>query len=493
MPQLLAGFLFAASLVCLFSFWVVAGLLFWKKGDSLVGVLSFFVLSGIGVGFSFLIPDTSGLRGWVKGLYELHGTLVWPTFFLVLYMFPDGRFAPRWTRFLTPLPFAFFLVAFWYGDYSPRWLFGLALAYIAGGAVSQVYRYKRASSLEQRQQTKWVVFALGLFVIILLTSELIPLLWPSLSQKTTARFLFDIGFNYFLSTLVAALLPVSISFSIFRNRLWDIDIIIRKTLVYAVVIGLLALVYIGGIMLLQEVIAGFGVRQSPAAIVLSTLAIAVLFNLVRRWFRPRVDRLFFRNKYDAEQALTAFAAQTRDEVDMERLSAALVSALEETVHPVRVSLWLEADGNQVAISHSPSSGEHQSAFQARMMEMDITPDDPLRAHLLKESGVVEIDALELVSAALRRLKEAGVKISAPLISQGELIGVLNLGPRRSEQGYSSDDRRLISNLVSRTAPALRVAQLVHQQQLEARRRERIEQELYLARLVQETLLPKDIP
>jgi hypothetical protein len=84
-----------------------------------------------------------------------------------------------------------------------------------------------------------------------------------------------------------------------------------------------------------------------------------------------------------------------------------------------------------------------------MMEMDIVPGDPLRAYLLKESGVIEIEALELDSAALRRLKEAGVKITAPLISQGELIGLLNLGPRRSEQGYSSDDELLISNLAIR--------------------------------------------
>ena len=128
-----------------------------------------------------------------------------------------------------------------------------------------------------------------------------------------------------------------------------------------------------------------------------------------------------------------------------------------------------------------------------MMELDIAPDDPLRAHLLNEVGVIEIDGLELDSPALRRLKEAGVKLSAPLISQGELIGVLNLGPRRSDQRYSSDDGRLISNLAIRAAPALRVAQLVHQHQSEATRRERIEQELRVARLVQETLLPQELP
>jgi hypothetical protein len=339
-PQLLAGLLFASSVVCLLSFWILAGLLFWKKGDSVVGLLSFFVLTGIGVGFSFLIPDTSNLSGWIKGLFDFHGILVWVTFFLLLYLFPDGRFVPRWTRFLAILPFGLFLLAFWYGDNSPEWLWALALAYIVGGAASQVYRYKRDSTPEQRQQTKWIVFALGLFAIIILASQLIPLLWAPLSQKTSARFLFDIVVNYSLSALVATLLPVSIGFSIFRYRLYDIDVIIRKTLVYAVVTGALSLVYFGSVVLLQGVFGGLGNGQSPAALVLSTLAIVVLFNPLRRRVQDGVDRRFYRKKYDAEQALAAFTAKTRDEVDLERLNSHLLTAVEETVQPQSVSLWI---------------------------------------------------------------------------------------------------------------------------------------------------------
>lgn len=127
------------------------------------------------------------------------------------------------------------------------------------------------------------------------------------------------------------------------------------------------------------------------------------------------------------------------------------------------------------------------------IEVEINMDDPLMDHLIKASGIVEIDRLELDSPTLRILKDAGVKITVPLVSQGELIGLLNLGPRLSEQEYSSDDKRLLNTLATQAAPALRVAQLARQQQLEARERERMEQEMRVARVIQQTLLPKKIP
>ncbi|NIK57791.1 ATP-binding SpoIIE family protein phosphatase [Kribbella shirazensis] len=125
--------------------------------------------------------------------------------------------------------------------------------------------------------------------------------------------------------------------------------------------------------------------------------------------------------------------------------------------------------------------------------VDIAPNDPLLAYLQSASGAVDVETLELDSPALADLKAAGVKLAVPLVSQGELIGVLNLGPRRSEQEYSSDDRRLLDNLAAQAAPALRVGQLVRQQQAEARTRQRFEQELEVARLIQQNFLPKELP
>ncbi len=125
--------------------------------------------------------------------------------------------------------------------------------------------------------------------------------------------------------------------------------------------------------------------------------------------------------------------------------------------------------------------------------IDIAPNDPVLAYFQSSSGVVDIDTIALDSPALRSMAEAGVKLVVPLISQGELIGLINLGPRLSEQEYTSDDRRLLENLAGQAAPALQVARMVRQQQAELQERERIEQQLRLARTIQQTLLPKKIP
>jgi serine phosphatase RsbU (regulator of sigma subunit) len=126
-------------------------------------------------------------------------------------------------------------------------------------------------------------------------------------------------------------------------------------------------------------------------------------------------------------------------------------------------------------------------------EVEIAPNDPIVAYFASASGVVEIDKLDLDSPALRAMKEAAIKVVVPLVSQGELIGLLNLGPRLSQQEYSADDRKLLNDLATQTAPAVQVAQLVRQQQQQAQERERIEQELRVARLIQQTLLPKHVP
>jgi serine phosphatase RsbU (regulator of sigma subunit)/anti-sigma regulatory factor (Ser/Thr protein kinase) len=123
--------------------------------------------------------------------------------------------------------------------------------------------------------------------------------------------------------------------------------------------------------------------------------------------------------------------------------------------------------------------------------VDIAPNDPLLAYL--QGDAVDIEALDLDSPALRELKAAGVKLAVPLVSQGELIGVLNLGPRLSEQEYSSDDRKLLNDLAAQAAPALRIGQLVREQEAEAAMRQRFEQELEVAHLIQQHFLPKVLP
>lgn len=145
---------------------------------------------------------------------------------------------------------------------------------------------------------------------------------------------------------------------------------------------------------------------------------------------------------------------------------------------------------------APQAAEMPARERTRQVAtptLDIAPNDPIIAYFVSLPGAVELDKLHLDSPAVRELKAAGVSLVIPLVSQGELVGLLNLGPRLSQQDYSTDDRRLLDNLATQAAPALRVAQLVREQQAQARARERVDQELRVARLIQQTLLPRDLP
>jgi serine phosphatase RsbU (regulator of sigma subunit) len=149
------------------------------------------------------------------------------------------------------------------------------------------------------------------------------------------------------------------------------------------------------------------------------------------------------------------------------------------------------DGRKALGAEAPAVAEPSRQIEAP--DLEIAPNDPILAYLTNVSGVVEVEKLDLDSPALQAMKAADVKLVVPLVSQGELIGLLNLGPRLSQQEYSADDRKLLSDLSTQTAPSVRVAELVRQQQREAQERERIEQELKVARVIQQTLLPKTLP
>lgn len=148
---------------------------------------------------------------------------------------------------------------------------------------------------------------------------------------------------------------------------------------------------------------------------------------------------------------------------------------------------------QTVVEAPPAPAPAPLPVQDVLLGWDIAPNDPLLAYFQHSSGAVDVNRLHLDSPALRRLKEEGIAMIVPLVSQGELVGIINLGQRRSDQEYSSDDRRLLDDLAVQAAPAVRVAQLVRQQELAAVERERIETELRVARTIQQTLLPKELP
>ncbi len=205
--------------------------------------------------------------------------------------------------------------------------------------LSPVLRYRRGSSLE-RQQIKW----LALFAVFFIPYTILGLIaYPLL----TGGEVMNPGTNLFavFFYLTTGLFPpVAIGVAVLRHRLWDIDIFIRRTLVYSILTVILTLVYFGSVVVLQTLFTTVIGHHSPAAIVLSTLAIAALFTPARRRIQTFIDHRFYRQKYDAEKVLTAFGTTLRDEVDLDSLTNSILGVVKETMQPAHISLWLRDAG-----------------------------------------------------------------------------------------------------------------------------------------------------
>ena len=343
-PDLAAGALFASSLLCLAIFLAIGGLVFWRRSDTWMGLLVAFSLYATGPGFSGLLLIQAAIPAWAIGPFSFAAGLIWPTFFLVmLYLFPTGRFAPRFMRYLTALPYIIFLAQLLAPGSGVLMAISLAslFLYLFVGLFSQIYRYRLVSTPVERAQTKWIVFVLVLILGQVSVNQLVLPLFPSVAIGTPARFWYELTFNGIVGYLLPALLPLAIGIAILRYRLFDIDLIIRRTLTYAVLTSVLALAYLGSILVLQSLVSLFAPNGStPLVTVLSTLLIAALFVPLRRRVQAVIDRRFYRRKYNAARTLAWFAATLRDETNLEQLSAHLTAVVDETMQPASVSLWL---------------------------------------------------------------------------------------------------------------------------------------------------------
>ena len=187
-------------------------------------------------------------------------------------------------------------------------------------------RFRRAVG-EERQQIKWVAYAVALFAAVVILVSV----WPSLDGSVVGSVLFLAGF---------LAIPSAIALAILRYRLYDIDVVINRTLVYSALTLSIVLIYFGSIALLQGILIALTGQQSQLAVVASTLVIAALFNPIRHRIQEFIDRRFYRRKYDAAKTLEDFSGKLRDEVELDNLTHDLVAVVEQTMQPAHVSLWL---------------------------------------------------------------------------------------------------------------------------------------------------------
>jgi hypothetical protein len=344
-------FIVVETLPILLAFLAVGVLIFWRRSDDLMAILtSLFLLTFI-TGITGGGPLTNSPM-W--SILTLQLAVIGSTLLGVLfYLFPDGRFVPGWMKW-----FALALVLYMLASIPAR-LFAPVLMdnFILGGGLffpllavafaSQVYRYRRVSTPLQRQQAKWVVTAAFMmpFSDLFLRSVVLPRLFPAFSEPGAARVLYNMVTIPIFRAVPSIMVPVSFGLAILRYRLFDIDRLIRRTLLYSILTALLVAIYFGSTVLLQGVFSRFaGVSQSPVISVISTLAIAALVGRLYKGIQTFIDRRFYRSKYDAQKTLEAFAAKARDEVELEQLTAHLVAVVQETMQPEQVSLWLPKSG-----------------------------------------------------------------------------------------------------------------------------------------------------
>jgi hypothetical protein len=219
------------------------------------------------------------------------------------------------------------------GSQALKWLGAATLLLIAsfvGGLAALVVRYRRSGS-QDRVQLRWVAFGGGVFLAVFLVS--FPANQWGNDQSTVGITITAIAQAAF------AALPVSIGYAVLKHRLYDIDTVVNRTLVYGALTATLAGVYVGSVLLLQLVLSGL-TKDSGLAVAASTLAVAALFRPARSWIQRAVDRRFYRRKYDAVRTLERFGTHLRDELDLDALGGALRGVVTETMQPTHVSLWL---------------------------------------------------------------------------------------------------------------------------------------------------------
>jgi len=228
--------------------------------------------------------------------------------------------------------------------------------FLLSAVVAQIYRYRRISTLRERQQTKWALFGFALAILLLVLNIPIGILVPSSIQNDPV-----LGNLNPIFGVALPLIPIFLAIAVLRSRLWDIDVVINRTLVYGTLTVLLALIYVGLVIGLSSLVRLFTGQfsQSPVAFVVSTLAISALFQPLRRRIQAVIDRRFYSRKYDAAKTLQAFSATLRNEVDLSQLSQYLLTVVDETMQPSHVSLWLRPPApdrkSQATWSNTPSA------------------------------------------------------------------------------------------------------------------------------------------
>jgi hypothetical protein len=362
-----AAYTVALTLTMIVVFLVVSTVIVWRRSDDRMALLVALMLVTLGP-----ISATSSVSGisspWQvpnECLYFLALALL----VLVFLLFPTGQFVPSFTRWTLVVSLAMQVPDIFF-PHAPFTLkihadtlgYLVLLSETVILAIVQLYRYRWVSNPLERQQTKWVVFGLAVPIVVYVGGTVLYLIFPALAEpRSPYGAPYQMALNT-ISTFLLFLIPLSFGFAMLRSRLWEIDMLIHRTLVYGALTVILTGVYIGLVIGLQALLRGIISHDSGVAIVISTLAIYFLFQPLRRRIQRIIDRRFYRSKYDAAKTVAAFSATLRQEVDLEQLREHLLNVIHETMQPAHVSLWLrpaQQNGNRKTWRANPPGSSQQ--------------------------------------------------------------------------------------------------------------------------------------
>lgn len=325
----------------------LSAVLIWRKPNERMAVFVSFYLVVYGPVMGGPLEALSSYLDWGQSFSASVQTIFLTTPTIAFFcLFPSGQFIPRWSRWLIVLSLPALIAALYLP--AAEWLtFSTPRAQLAGTAVgllslaamyAQIHRYRRISTSMERQQTKWVVLGLLIWIASLAFSS-IPYVYTQSLPPDAPRpwWILPGGVTWWLGL---AILPCTLSIAILRHRLFDVDLLVRRTFIYGMLTVILATFYLGSVILLQQFFRFITGQSSELAIIVSTLGIAALFNPMRRRVQNIIDRRFYRRKYDAQKVLAAFGATLRDEVDLSKLTDELVDVVSETIQPQSAQLWL---------------------------------------------------------------------------------------------------------------------------------------------------------
>lgn len=337
-PSILALLIIGISYATIVLILAMAVAILWRRSDDWMAL--FLALTLI------LLPTlfTSALQGLpavFRAIPDILSTVAMATFFLLIALFPNGRFVPRWIWLpaLTIIAVAFNPFPTISGRVETVVSFLLGLGVLLACLclmVGQIYRYRRVSNSVERQQIKWGVYGLTLAIIVNQAYWQPTNLVPALQKPYSLYPLLAVPANLLVLCIVAASFFIAIQ----RYRLYDIDPLVNKALVYGSLSAILVIIYLGAVIGLQALARKVTGQESPVALVISTLIIAGLFQPLRGILQRTIDRRFYRSKYDAQKTLAAFSATLRQEVSLTELRERLLAVVEQTMRPSHVSLWL---------------------------------------------------------------------------------------------------------------------------------------------------------